>query len=539
LLTAAVVWAVPALSWAAYPEGSKIPWLEYGQAAFDRAKGENRPVFLLFTADWCHWCHVYEDETIESPEIAAYISRHFVPIVVDADKRQDLARQTRARGLPFTVVFSPRGGQVLSFSGHVKREDFISVLEKARTAAGIFRGQDGEDAEGEGDASRPASPPGFADARARLLSGLAESYEPAHGGFGQKGRFGTLQKFPTSEAYRYLAETAANDPAWRNRLVRTLDGLAAGLFDPVAGGFYRYSTEPDWRAPHYEKMLNVNASLGAAYAVAGDSLREERYRKIARGTFDYVLSRLHEPAAGAFWGSQVADVAYYESPPDVRVRRPEPRIVRVEHANWSAEAVAALWIGAERLKEPRYGEAALRGAQRLRDHFLTADRGVLHFRDPRESSPRLDGQLADNAWTALAFLETHRRTGDPSFLDALRKIVRYALSDLYDGKAGAFIERRSREESAYRTGEREARITPPGENAIMAYVLAMLPGAGREERDAAVRIVSRFVGRDVEEFDDGVLLLRAFDALLEKESGSADASAHGAPKALPDSRPIR
>ncbi len=511
LLAVALV-AAPVPLRAAYPEGSKIRWIEYGQTAFDMARTENRPVFLLFTADWCHWCHVYEKETIESPEIAEYIGRHFVPVVVDADKRQDLMRQTRARGLPFTVIFSPHGGEVLSFPGHVKREDFLSVLERARTAAGLFRGLDLDEDDGGVDGRSSVSAPGLAEARARFLDALLGSYEPVHGGFGPKTRFGTVQKFPTPYVYIYIAETAGrSDPAWRERLVRTLDGLATGLFDPVAGGFYRYSTEPDWKAPHYEKMLNVNAALAAAYAVAGDVLGEERYRSIARRTFDFILSRLRDSPDGAFWGSQIADVSYYESPPGVRARKPEPRIVRVEHANWSAEAVVSLWIGAARLKEPRYGEAARSGAERLMDRFLTADRGVLHYHDPKEPSPRLDGQLADNAWAALAFLETHRRTQDARFLNAAKHVVDYAVRGLYDPKERAFIERRSRESAAYRAGEREARSFPMEENGIMAYVLALLPGG---DRRIAAGIVDRFAGDAPEEVDQKVFLLKAYEVLF-------------------------
>lgn len=514
LLALAGLAAVPVPSRASYPEGSKIPWLEYGQAAFDKAGAEGKPVFLLFTADWCHWCHVYEGETLESPENAAYVSRHFVPVVVDADKRQDLMRRMRARGLPFTVVFSPQGGEILSFPGHVKREDFISVLEKARTAALLLPLRDtGEDEEGA--AGRPVSSAGLTEALARFLADLEGSFEPVHGGFGQKGRFGTLQKFPTPRTYLFLARSLAKiDPAWRGRLVRTLDGLAAGLFDPVAGGFYRYSTEPDWKAPHYEKMLNVNAALAASYAAAGDALEEERYKTVARRSFDFILSRLFDPATGALWGSQVADVSYYESPSDERARRPEPRIVRVEHSNWSAEAVVSMWEGAERLNEPRYADAARRAAERLKIVFLTADRGVLHFRDPKEGAPRLDGQLSDNAWVSLAFLETYRRTGDATFLDAARKIVRYAFSNLYDSKEGAFIERRSREESVYRRGEREARSMPIEENGIMAYMLASLPATGPEEREAAVRIVSRFAHVPGNEFDSHVYMIRAYEVFF-------------------------
>ncbi|MBI2523541.1 DUF255 domain-containing protein [Candidatus Woesearchaeota archaeon] len=113
-----------------FHEASPIKWHEYNQEAFDLAKKEDKPVFMLITAIWCYWCHVYRDETLHQPEVVDYINKNFIAVFVDADKRQDLTRQYLAGGWPSTVIFSPDGKEVSRLNGHIRKEDLLGYLNK-------------------------------------------------------------------------------------------------------------------------------------------------------------------------------------------------------------------------------------------------------------------------------------------------------------------------------------------------------------------------------------------------------------------------
>ena len=117
-------------SYAYFHETSPIKWHDFNQQTFDLAKKEDKPVFMLITAIWCYWCHVYRDETLHQAQVVNYINSNFIPVFVDADKRQDLTRQYLAGGWPSTVIFSPDGKEVSSINGHISKQDLLNYLEK-------------------------------------------------------------------------------------------------------------------------------------------------------------------------------------------------------------------------------------------------------------------------------------------------------------------------------------------------------------------------------------------------------------------------
>src|SRR3989338_54358 len=117
-------------SYAYYHHESPIKWQEYNHDSFELAKKEDKPVFMLITAVWCYWCHVYRDETLHDGQVVDYLNKNFIPVFVDADKRQDLTRQYLAGGWPSTVIFSPDGREVSRINGHIKKQDLLNYLEK-------------------------------------------------------------------------------------------------------------------------------------------------------------------------------------------------------------------------------------------------------------------------------------------------------------------------------------------------------------------------------------------------------------------------
>tara|TARA_Y100000310_G_scaffold258720_1_gene267219 strand:- start:1132 stop:2208 length:1077 start_codon:yes stop_codon:yes gene_type:complete len=251
----------------------RIDWRNYGPEAFEESIRENKPIFLLLTApSWCFWCHVYtSDDYIYNSEVYPVINEEFIPIYVDADKRQDLTRQYLEGGWPSTTVMTPNRERLFGYSGprpipnmlanfqsairHVKNNDGMStfkIYDYKKTSVVIPTDNDLND----------------------LINGFATYtmgvYDSEHGGFG------TGQKFPQGRTLDFaldLYESTGNEQ-WINLVINTLENQYTNieeiqsdynLFDPVEGGFHRYGTQRDWTPPHYEKMLYDNARLLKAY----------------------------------------------------------------------------------------------------------------------------------------------------------------------------------------------------------------------------------------------------------------------------------
>src|SRR3989449_8793943 len=108
---------------------SKVRFAEHSPAASDAARREGKPVFLLVSAVWCYWCKYFEQQVLADVEVSKYLNQHYLSVFVDYDRRPDLVRKY-VRGLPMIVLFGPDGRVRQSFAGVLKKEDFLSVLNR-------------------------------------------------------------------------------------------------------------------------------------------------------------------------------------------------------------------------------------------------------------------------------------------------------------------------------------------------------------------------------------------------------------------------
>jgi len=260
-----------------------VDWYPWGEEAFERARREDKPIFLSVGYSTCYWCHVMERECFSSPEIAREMNEAFVCIKVDREERPDVdeiymsATQliTRSGGWPNSVFLTPElkpffAGTYFPPRDMHGRPGFPRVLQSLREAWLFRRAEVVQQAELVAQAMESqlsaAEPRGSAlpgaDLAAALQRTLAARFDPDHGGFGR------APKFPSPSNLFFLLDRAADEEARRMLLV-TLDHMArGGLMDQLAGGFHRYSTDEAWLVPHFEKMLYDNASLARLYAEA-------------------------------------------------------------------------------------------------------------------------------------------------------------------------------------------------------------------------------------------------------------------------------
>jgi uncharacterized protein YyaL (SSP411 family) len=292
-----------------------IDWYPWGEEALARARDSDLPILLSVGYASCHWCHVMEDEVFEHEGVAAFLNANYVCVKVDREERPDVdaiymnavQAMTGRGGWPMTLILTPDLRPF--FAGtYLPRDRFMAVVEQASERWRVDReGVKSDAARVLAQLSREVATGGGELASAEtirsIVDGAVGAFDPTHGGF--RGRM----KFPTTSRWRFLLR------AWRKSggeplahgLRRTLDAMAAGgIHDPLAGGFHRYTVEPTWLVPHFEKMLYDNAQLAALYFEAGAAFAEPRYAQVGRRTLDFMLAEMAAPAGG-FYASFDAD----------------------------------------------------------------------------------------------------------------------------------------------------------------------------------------------------------------------------------------
>jgi uncharacterized protein YyaL (SSP411 family) len=299
-----------------------VDWYPWGPEALERARREDKPIFLSIGYSTCHWCHVMAHESFENEGIAALMNKHFINIKVDREERPDLDEtymtavqlMTGRGGWPMSVFLAPdlkpfyagtyfppedRGGmpgfprilQALSEAYHQKRDTVVKMGQEVESRLKSWAEMAG--------AGREFTPAELSQAAATLK----QDFDRVHGGFGG------APKFPRALELNFLLTQyrTAQDQEALEMVAQSLEKMArGGIYDQVGGGFHRYTVDGEWVVPHFEKMLYDNALLVPLYLahcqVSGSSLS----RRVARETLDFVLRDLGA-SQGGFYSAWDAD----------------------------------------------------------------------------------------------------------------------------------------------------------------------------------------------------------------------------------------
>src|SRR5213596_3034842 len=275
-----------------------VDWYPWGEEALGRARAEDLPILLSVGYSACHWCHVMERVSFEDALTARVMNDHFVCIKVDREERPDLdsvymdsvVALTGSGGWPMTVFLTPDGEpffggtyfppeprhglpafkQVLLAVAEAWEEKRDDVLRSSAELVEHIR---------SGSRLRASADPLTEELLDQAQANVRAVFDPTWGGFGR------APKFPPAPLLEFLMRRGEE-----KMTRRTLDGMAAGgMHDVVGGGFHRYSVDTKWLVPHFEKMLYDNALLASVYLHAARRFGDERYRRVADLTLDYVL----------------------------------------------------------------------------------------------------------------------------------------------------------------------------------------------------------------------------------------------------------
>lgn len=296
-----------------------VEWYPWEPAALERARSENKPIFLSIGYAACHWCHVMEHEVFEDAEAAALMNDQFINIKVDREERPDideiymqatLALNNGQGGWPMSVFLTPDGTPFFAATympktqfmqlGQALAETWAQEPQRITEVSRQIKQYLDDWAKGA-QAAAGVPPREIIEETARTI---AAHFDPALGGMRSDGN-----KFPPSMSMELMLRVSRrhNDPQLHEAVRTTLDAMArGGIYDHLMGGICRYSTDPHWLVPHFEKMLYDQALVSGVYLDAYQVFGEPRYADVARGILDYCMRDL-QSAAGGFYSTRDAD----------------------------------------------------------------------------------------------------------------------------------------------------------------------------------------------------------------------------------------
>ncbi len=453
-----------------------VDWYPWGEEAFERARREDKPIFLSIGYSTCHWCHVMEKESFEDPEVAALLNESFVCIKVDREERPDIDQiymavcqaMTGSGGWPLTIVMTPDKKPFFAGTYFPKysRAGRIGMMDLVPRLAEIWRTQRDKIEETTQQVvsflqQTAASAPGD-DLGEPILN---QAFHQFSSRFDEtNGGFGSAPKFPSPHNLTFLLRywhRTGEDQAL-HMVERTLQKMRlGGVFDHVGFGFHRYSTDAYWLLPHFEKMLYDQAMLAMAYVEAYQATHNETYAQTAREIFTYVLRDMTSPDGG-FYSAEDADsegeegLFYLWTPEELRevLGKKEADFViqlfNVEEGGNFVEEASGQKTGRNilHLEKPlaEYAEEMGTSPEQLARRWEKARQKLFEVREKRVHPLKDDKILTDwNGLMIAALAKGAAALDEPSYAEAAAKAARFVLERLRDPE-GRLLKR-------YRQGE--------------------------------------------------------------------------------------
>jgi uncharacterized protein YyaL (SSP411 family) len=449
-----------------------VDWYPWGNDAFEKARKENKPIFLSIGYFTCHWRHVMEKESYSDPGVAAILNQYFVSIKVDREERPDIDRlyiayveaTTGSAGWPLNVLLTPDGKPF--FGGtYFPPDQLKSLLQKVADA---WSKQHDSVTQTAGRAAQQlieivsTLPPATGDLQPTILDQaykqIASTYDATNGGFGG------APKFPRPVTLCFLLRNYART-GQREALDMTLNTLRAmergGIHDQLGGGFHRYSTGASWLVPHFEKMLYDQAQLAIVYAESYQITHVRFYADTTRDILDFALREMQQ-LRGGFASAKDADsrvdpgkpetsegVFYIWTTQEVEsvLSKQDAAVFEYAYGVESGGNVPAHQDIRGELKSKnvlyeahstedtatKFGLTAEQSAEKL-----TAGRKALLAARSRRPQPPLDDKIV-TAWNGMmvsALARASQALDEPRYLESAQATAKFLETHLYDSKTG-------------------------------------------------------------------------------------------------------
>ncbi|MEA2211794.1 MAG: uncharacterized protein QOF83_1742 [Solirubrobacteraceae bacterium] len=555
-----------------------VDWYAWGEEPLARARAQQRPLLVSIGYSACHWCHVMERESFEDPEIAALMNERFVCIKVDREERPDVdavcmeacQAMTGQGGWPLNAFLTPdqapfytgtyfppepRHGlpswrmvlEAVAKAWDERREDVLTSGEKVLQAIGA------------GTRVRAGDEPLTQERLSEAVAGVRRSYDPGQGGFAR------APKFPMSSVIEFLLARGE-----REMSMTTLRAMArGGIYDQIGGGFSRYSVDPTWTVPHFEKMLYDNALLARAYLHGWQASAEPTLRRVCEETLDWALREMRGPEggfcsaldadsegvegrfyvwtidqlqailgelapsaiayfgateAGNFEGANVLEARGPEPPERAEIRarlysaraeRTWPGLDDKRLTTWNALMICALAEAGAALERTDYVEAAVACAEFLLTD-LRDDGGQL-LRTWKDGHGHIEAYLDDHAHLLQALIVLYEATFDPRWYAEATRLADTLIARFGDDELGGFFTTAGAASGWPRRKDFEDSPVPAGNSSATFGLLRLARLSGRadyaEQAGRALALLAAIAPRHPLAFGHA---LQAFDFALAR-----------------------
>lgn len=424
-----------------------VNWMPWGDEARQKAAAENKLMLVSIGYSSCHWCHVMEQESFEDEEVAELMNRHFVCVKVDREERPDIDQiymeavqmMTGQGGWPLNCFTNPEGKPVYGGT-YFPKQQWIQVLNQL---AALWS-----------DNPEKVNEYGDKLTQGMKVKGVLAPYDPKSEWpidaleetvekwktrlDNERGGPDKAPKFPLPSNYSFLLKYGiiADDEAIRQHVKLTLNQMAiGGIYDQVGGGFTRYSTDADWKVPHFEKMLYDNAQLLSLYSEAYGAFGDAEYLHIATGIKSWLKLEMQNGKGGYFSAidadSEGEEGKFYVWENDfLKEKFPNfSTFYQTDHrASWEGKVIP---VRRGTLNE--LAKASVADADEVRNELQKLNDGLLLSRNERERPGTDDKSLCSwNAMLITGFATSYLHTQNEDDLTEAKKIQAFIETELMD-----------------------------------------------------------------------------------------------------------
>lgn len=428
-----------------------VAWQEWNAITVARARKEGKLIYVSSGYFSCHWCHVMQRESYKNPEVANILNKYFIPVKVDREINSaldshliDFVERTQGQaGWPLNVFITPDGYPLVGMT-YVPTENFVAILNNLKARWKNEKSILTEIAKSATNELTVVAVKASAD----IPAGLGKEYikrflvqadtraDDMSGGFGQQN------KFPSYPQLSLMMTAYEHNPRkeLKQFLLLSLNKMASqGLYDQLGGGFFRYTVDPIWQVPHFEKMLYDNALLASLYVDAARVFNNKKFALIAKDTLDFLLD-VFLSKQGAYIASLSAldkkgvEGGYYLWQRDEVEKILNKNELRVVELIWQLEGPAELEAGHHLVEVMSVAEAAKMlkiSSVKANKNFLSAKKKMLVARSKR--SIPLDDKLlgAWNGFALSAFSKAAIQFDDKHYAQAAKDIKNYIRNTLW------------------------------------------------------------------------------------------------------------
>ena len=428
-----------------------VAWQEWNKETVARAKREGKLIYVSSGYFSCHWCHVMQRESYKNAEVAQILNKYFIPVKVDREINSaldshliDFVERTQGRaGWPLNVFVTPDGYPLVGMT-YVPTNNFIEILNNLKTRWQLERAVLEDIAKSATNELSTA----VAEGSENIADGLAKEYlkrfllqadtmaDDMSGGFGQQNKF---PSYPQLNLMLMAYENTPEKP-FKQFLLLTLNKMASqGLYDQLGGGFFRYTVDPIWQVPHFEKMLYDNALLASLYIDASRIFNNKKFALIAKQTLNFMLD-MFRSRQGAYIASLSAldkkgiEGGYYLWQRNELKKLLSKNELRVVELIWQLEGAAELEAGHHLVEVMDASDAAEMlniSPVKAQKYFISAKEKMLKARKKRDV-PRDNKLLAAwNGFALSAFSKAAVQFNDKHYAKAAKDIKKYIYKNLW------------------------------------------------------------------------------------------------------------